>query len=145
MPRILLKTHDAKKEYIFEKSYIFTDSYYKKIRKYELHIPLAAKIICKNENRIYSLVVEQPIIKVDEEGNIHIWTNNNLAEVELKHFTKLTKKEISYLQNEKKFLENKVLVGTLIEDNWVTQDIKAKLITDKLRRKRAPYRLGGGL
>lgn len=145
MPKIYLKTHDTKKEFTFETSYIFTENYYKKIKKYEVHVPLAAKLICKLETKLYSLVVEQPIIKVDEIGDMHVWTNNTLAEVELKQFTKLSKKHIEYLENEKKFLENKVLVGTLIEDNWITQDIRAKLMTDKLRKRRAPYRLGGGL
>lgn len=69
-----LKTLDYQVSHNYKVVRFFAPKYRKVIKKWEVHTPLAARIIVETENNIYHYLIVNALLKADGEGNINVWS-----------------------------------------------------------------------
>ena len=144
MSKLYLNTLDKKMDFEYNKAHIFTEHYKVKIKKNELHSPLAARAIFESNNRIYSFIVKQPIIKVDYKGDIHIWTPSRFEDASHEKHQKATKLEEYNAKKKLRLLKNKSQMGLTPEEIAEFIESESELEIIKLKNKKINPMIGGG-
>lgn len=144
MNKFTLNTLDKQITLEHETSHIYAPDYKIKIKKNELHTPSAAKIIVENNGNIYSFLVKQPIIKVDHEGDIHVWTPSKFTDAsgETEESTKLIDKK--NIKKTLKLLKSKAQLGLTPSEvaDFIESESQMNII--KLSEKKIDPMIGGG-
>lgn len=144
MSKIFINTLDVKKEFSYESAHIFTENYKIKIRKNELHAPLAAKVIIESDNKIYSFILKQPIIKVDDMREIHIWSPSKFEDASYEKHVVPTELEKKQIKRHIKLLKAKAQMGLTPEEVAEYIESASDFEMLKLRDKKIDPMIGGG-
>ena len=104
----------------FDKAFIFTTKYQRKLNKNELHNPLACKLIIQTENSIFQFLLVKSIIISKNNKDIEVYT--------IFEFEKVTQKIPYFSENSQKFkllekIYNSSKVFELSSQEIIDQDL----------------------
>lgn len=138
MNKMILNTIDDVKEYNFEEARIFTTTYKTTLKPYSIHTPKAAKIILETESKISAFIVLQPLIKVDGNGDIQVFTPSTMEHATLRKKYMESNYDKKDLKSDLKLLKSQLKLGLSIKEMFdmnMNQSLYEASILEKRKEK----------
>ena len=144
MTKATISTFDKDINVACTKATLFTVKEKYKLKKNELHTPGNAKLIVENEEKIFAFILVAPIIQVDSDGNVNVFTSSPSEKVTMKE---------SYIEEGLDIKEQKLLLkaitakektGLSLEEVQYKNQLISNIEISILVNKKVPFEIGGG-
>ncbi len=124
---------------------IFTTSYSAKIKPRSIHVPTSAKIILTHKNIMTVLLVQLPIIKVDADGVMNIYTHTNYKTASLANAQEfLAREDIKLLRAQLSAVRNKKTFGATSLEIIKEKELSSEIEIIGFIKKIGKFTEGGG-
>ena len=127
----------------FIKAHIVTPKHYKKLKQNEIHSSKAAKIIIESKNKMLAFVVMMPFIRVNDKGDIYVFTTSSFDEASLK-IENNNKKELVKLKKQINNLKSKAKWGVSTKEIFELENLESSLAALEVKDKYISPEIGGG-
>ena len=144
MNKFTLHTRNNVLNLDIDKAMIYTDTYSRKLKTNEVHTPMAAKLIVESKKTISVFLLPNPIIKIERDGTVAVWTAAPFEKVTLKKNFIKDGDELIQLVTFSKLLKAKEKIGLTMNEIFELERINTLLSLQKLYMKKAPIEIGGG-
>lgn len=145
MHKLTFNALDRTKEYNFESATIYTLSYSAKLKKNAVHVPNVAKIIMKLGNKLTTLIMELPIVAIDEDGDVMVYTQTTFDLATLKEIQKFKEENPRMiLKDNLSTIKSKKVLGLTAEEIVHEKLIKTRLDMHEIILRLSRYEEGGG-
>ena len=144
MTKTTISTFDKDIVVACNKATLFTIKDKYKLRKNELHTPGNAKLIIEGTDKIFAFLLIAPIIQVDSDGNVNVFTSSPSEQVTMKE---------SYIEEGINIKEQKLLLkaisakektGLSLEEVQYKRQLVTNIEISILVSKKVPFEIGGG-